>query len=118
MSHKSRISLTGPFILMTNKTITSEWLTVDMKMGNQIVSNWNSAVDAKITEHNSIFMNLELDSSNDRENLTVAIETNSKNRIDIQIAIDPAADTTKNSIIYAACLLVFLNVLIISEVIA
>lgn len=101
---------------MTNKTITGEWLTVNMKMGNQIVSNWNSAVDAKIIEHNSIFMNLELNASNNRENLTVAIETNSKNRIDIQFAIDPSHDTSTNGIIYAACLLVFLNVLIISEV--
>lgn len=53
----------------------------------------------------------------ERENLTVAIATNSETAIDIRIAIEPlATDANGNGIIYAACLLIFLNVLIISEV--
>lgn len=75
------------------------------------------AIDAKIAEHNSIVMNMELGVFNQSETLTVAIESNSKNRVDVRIAIDPiATDTNGNGVIYAACLLVFLNVLIISEV--
>lgn len=83
--------MTVPFILMTNKTTAAEFLTVEMEMRNRTLSSWNGAIDAKIPEHNSIVMNMKLGVFNETDTLTVAIETNSKTRIDIRIAIDPIA---------------------------
>lgn len=109
--------MTGPFILTTKKASTDEFLAVDMKIRNQTLSSWNGAIDVNIAEQNSIVMSVESRVFNETETLTVAIETNSNTLIDIRIAIDPiATDTNGNGVIYAACLLVFLNVLIISEV--
>lgn len=65
-------------------------------------------------------MGIEMESSeiNERENLTVAISTNSNTQIDIQITIESQAIDTSggNNVIYAAILLILLNAFIISEV--
>lgn len=88
-----------------------------MKIGNRTLSSWYSVIDTAIGEHNSIEMGVEWEPSGEMDNLTVAIETNSKKQVDVQIAIDLATtDANGNGVIYAAFLLVFLNALIISEV--
>lgn len=90
-----------------------------MNMGYRTLSRWNIAIDTHMTERNSIVMDIELKSSefNEIENLTIAVETNSKIRIDIQIGIESVeTEASGDGVIYAACLLIFLNVLIISEV--
>lgn len=98
--------------------MAAEWLTGNMKLGNRTLSSWNCAIDVNIIEHSSIDMSIDVGASNGMDNLTIAIETNTKTRIDVQIAFDDvSSDATGNGVIYAACLLVFLNVLIISEVI-
>lgn len=103
--------------MTTNKTSADDFLALDMKIRNRTLSSWNGAIDANIHEQNSIVMNVEVGVFNETETLTVAIETNSNTLIDIRIAVDPiATDTNGNGVIYAAFLLVFLNVLIISEV--
>lgn len=109
------MSVTGPFLLSTNTKIDDrEWLTIALQSGNRTLSTWNGQI-ARNTP-NSINLNVELESLDETEQLTVALETNSKHPIDIRIAIDSTAAYTVDAVIYAGCLLVFLNVLIISEV--